>query len=465
MNWERIKLISQVWTTTTLDPDTHRDRLKFMELNLGVPVKLAMLSLLAFLLFFSSWFEGVESLGEIALGPVRAFFGAYLFINIFALIFYAWFNHWSLIYIYHFTLVMTVVDGLFLSAMVVVTGGLDSMVYWVFLVLMARNAISIPIGPTQITVNLISSLFYTVAIAIQRKIMAFVPPTIPEEHPWTMNWQDPFSLRVIEEQADALFVLRVFFLLLMTALCYGVQVLFDRERANEREQREYILRREQLRSTGRLAAEIAHRLKNPLAIINNTAYSLRKLIPETALPALTKLEMIREEVEKSDLILTELMGYSKLSEGSVERLDLKEELEQAVSEVFPAYANFGISVKHEIPDRLPPLMMQRQHLREIIVNVLVNAREASRSGNAVRINVALLDRGTIEFRVSDEGEGIAPDRVEKIFEAYYTTKEKGTGLGLAIVRQNLELYGGTIQLESVLGKGAAFIVTFPSRTL
>ena len=67
--------------------------------------------------------------------------------------------------------------------------------------------------------------------------------------------------------------------------------------------------------------------------------------------------------------------------------------------------------------------------------------------------------------MSDEGEGIAPDRVEKIFEAYYTTKEKGTGLGLAIVRQNLELYGGTIQLESVLGKGAAFIITFPSRTL
>lgn len=465
MNWERIKLISQVWTTTTLDPDAHRDRLKFMELNMGVPVKLAMLTILAFLLFFSSWFEGVESLGEIALGPVRAFFGAYVMINVLAMGFYSQFRRWPTVIIYHFTLAMTVVDSLFLASMVVVTGGLDSMVYWVFLVLMVRNAVSIPTGSTQILVNLISALFYAIAILIQRVIMRIEPPSSTEEQPWTLHWQDPLSLRVIEEQFDALFVLRVFFLLLMMSLCYGVQVLFDRERANEREQREYILRREQLRSTGRLAAEIAHRLKNPLAIINNTAFNLRKMIPEKEVAAKEKLDMIREEVERSDLILTELMGYAKLSEGSVERLDLKDEMEKAISETFPAYANFGISVKCEIPSRLPPLMMQRQHLREIISNVMVNAREASQSGDTVCIDIVLLDHGKIQLRLSDEGEGIAPDHVARIFEAYYTTKEKGTGLGLAIVRQNLELYGGTIQVESVLGKGSAFIITFPSRSL
>jgi len=71
----------------------------------------------------------------------------------------------------------------------------------------------------------------------------------------------------------------------------------------------------------------------------------------------------------------------------------------------------------------------------------------------------------VTISVTDNGPGIAPDSTERIYEAYYTTKEKGTGLGLAIVKHNAELYGGTVRLESVLGKGAEFIVTFPAKTL
>jgi signal transduction histidine kinase len=66
--------------------------------------------------------------------------------------------------------------------------------------------------------------------------------------------------------------------------------------------------------------------------------------------------------------------------------------------------------------------------------------------------------------IRDDGPGIPPEKREKIFEAYYTTKEKGTGLGLATVRHNLELYGGSVKVESELGKGARFIVIFPART-
>jgi signal transduction histidine kinase len=67
--------------------------------------------------------------------------------------------------------------------------------------------------------------------------------------------------------------------------------------------------------------------------------------------------------------------------------------------------------------------------------------------------------------VSDNGPGIAPDSLERVFEAYYTTKEKGTGLGLAIVKHNVELYGGRVLVESVLGKGAKFTLIFPAKTL
>ena len=71
----------------------------------------------------------------------------------------------------------------------------------------------------------------------------------------------------------------------------------------------------------------------------------------------------------------------------------------------------------------------------------------------------------MEISVADDGPGIAPDKVERIFEAYFTTKEKGTGLGLAIVKHNVELYGGTVRVESVLGKGAKFTVIFPAKSL
>jgi signal transduction histidine kinase len=72
---------------------------------------------------------------------------------------------------------------------------------------------------------------------------------------------------------------------------------------------------------------------------------------------------------------------------------------------------------------------------------------------------------SVEISVRDDGPGIPPDKTERVFEAYYTTKEHGTGLGLAIVKHNVELYDGTVRLESGLGKGAAFTLVFPAKTL
>ena len=110
-------------------------------------------------------------------------------------------------------------------------------------------------------------------------------------------------------------------------------------------------------------------------------------------------------------------------------------------------------------------MMQRAHLREIMVNLLVNAREAAGANGIVQVSCRPSPQYAIELRVKDSGEGIPPDQREQIFEAYFTTKKKGTGLGLAIVKQNTELYGGEIVVESELGVGTEFILTFPTRVL
>ena len=93
------------------------------------------------------------------------------------------------------------------------------------------------------------------------------------------------------------------------------------------------------------------------------------------------------------------------------------------------------------------------------------AKRSRRQGGNVFVEAHCLPDYSIEVSIRDDGPGIPPDKLERIFEAYYTTKEKGTGLGLAIVKHNVELYGGTVRVESELGKGARFILLFPAKTL
>ncbi len=469
---KKIQRFFKLVSTSSIDPDEQYSRLKLMERDLGVPIKIFVLAIMAYFLFFSQWIQEREYIlrerVEVALEPVQEFYLGYVLVNVGAIVFLIFFNRWPLRVVHWVILVMNFVDAMVVSALVVITGGLDSLVYYVFIVLIIRNAISVPIPATQISLNLLTTAGYAAAIFIWKGWIVqntgvddlgemFGPATVEEVAKANTLEQDQYE--------SALFVIRVFFLVLMTALCYGVQVLFDRDQITQRESREYTLRREQLRSTGRLAAEIAHRLKNPLSIINNAAFSMQRHSAGQDENAAKQLDMIRSEVDRSDMILTELMGYARLSEGRVERLKVKDEIQASIEDVFPEVSNFEITVNRRISEALPPLMMQRAHLREILVNVLVNAREATSKGGRVDISCQPLANYEIEIRVKDSGLGVPENQIAQIFEAYFTTKEKGTGLGLSIVKQNTELYGGKIRVESELGTGTEFILTFPTRAL
>jgi signal transduction histidine kinase len=125
----------------------------------------------------------------------------------------------------------------------------------------------------------------------------------------------------------------------------------------------------------------------------------------------------------------------------------------------------GVRIERRYAPHLPPLLMQRQHFSQILVNVLQNAREALNGKGKVIVSVTVRNDGSVEIIVADNGPGIPPEKIERIFEQYYSTKEKGTGLGLAIVKHNVELYAGRVRAESELGKGARFILTFPAKTV
>jgi signal transduction histidine kinase len=252
---------------------------------------------------------------------------------------------------------------------------------------------------------------------------------------------------------------------LLAVCCYGVQVLAERQRRAMDEEREFAVREGQLRTAGRLAAEIAHQLKNPLAIINNTVFSLERASKEGKPAAPGQIHMIQEEIGRADRILTDLMGYAQLAEGRVEKLDVIEELDRAIAEVFPVAAGYRIQIERHYGPYFPPLLMQRRHLSEIFVNLLQNAREAVPGTGRVSVSASCRSDYSIEIDIADDGSGISTDQLEKIFEAYYTTKEKGTGLGLATVKHNLELYGGTVRVESELGKGSRFVLLLPAKAV
>jgi signal transduction histidine kinase len=415
-----------------------------MERSIVLPVKVVLILLLGYYLFFSNWFDDAYTFREAVLMTVRLFFVIYLVINVIVAVLLFGMDELPFEFVREVVLGISLVDTLFWAALTSVTGGFESTLYWVFIGLIIRNAMSLPVASTQIVMNLIVCLSFAAAGFMEVE-MARAETDFPDES------TEPVFLRMTV-------------LLLMTACCYGVQVLFDKQRHVENEALEFAERQRQLQSAGKLAAEIAHQLKNPLGIINNAAYTLQRTVREGK-TITQQIQIIREEVERSDRIITELVGYARLAEGRIEKLNVIEELDQAVGRVFPPAVNYPVRIRRDYASALPPLLMQRVHLSEILVNILQNAREATNGSGNIWLSARVADDYSVVIVIQDDGPGIPQEDLDRIFEPYFSTKLKGTGLGLAISRHNIELYGGTIAAGSSPGKGTAFTLKFPGRTV
>jgi len=436
------------------DPPRLLRRIEIMERDIMLPLKVFVIGMILYSFVSTPWFGLASSMLDITVETIQYLFWFYVLASgAFALLML---NPARLpLAIVQWTVVTSsLVDGLFLAGMALLTGGLDSVLFWLFVGLIVRNAVSVPPGVSQLILNFAISLCYILVGVLDVSVVRNL---------------DPGTLRALHllphEDLGQPFVLRLVVLWLMAISCYSAQVLLERQRLATEETEEFAAREGQLRSAGRLAAEFAHQIKNPLAVINNAAFSLQRALRDGKTGASQQLEIIQEEVSRADRIVTQIMGYAQLTEGRVEKLDVVEELEHALAQVFPPAVPMGIRLHREFDRSFPPLLMQRQHLAEIILNLLKNAREAVGENGNVYVTAGNHRDHSVEICVRDDGPGIPPDKIGRIFEAYYTTKERGTGLGLAIVKHNVELYGGNVSVESGLGKGAAFTLVFPAKML
>jgi signal transduction histidine kinase len=462
--WQGISQWLRSWSggadSPPVDDSVFLQRIRFVERGVAVPAKAVVLLVLLYLLFVSRWFLNLTVPMEEAWNLLRTFFLIYFALNVGASILFWGMDEVPARILQRVVYSLGILDAVGLAALTLVTGGFDSILYWLFLGLIIRNAAVIPYAEVQISVNLLGCSFYLLAGSLERVLNRTDLELIEGIGRGTVMGA---GAEGGHEPVESL-ILRMLLLLLMTACCYGIQVLLDRRRREEREADEFAVKQHQLEAAGRLAAEIAHQLKNPLGIINNAAYTLQRTVKEGK-TITQQIAIIREEVARSDRIITELMGYAQLAEGKVERISVTEELDRSIEASFPPGMQYPVKVRRDYGPAIPLLLGQRGHFSEIFTNLLTNAREALNGPGALVVSARATPDYEVEIRVQDNGPGIPAELHGRLFEAYFTTKERGTGLGLAIVRHNAELYGGSVRVESILGKGATFIVLLPARSV
>jgi signal transduction histidine kinase len=307
------------------DPSRLLRRIEFMERNVMLPVKAVFIGMILYSFDYSSrWLGPILSTPDVTVETLQFIFSFYILANFIFAILLLGAERLPLAVVQWTVVTSSLVDGLWIAAMAYMTGGPDSILFWLFVALIVRNAISVPPGFSQLFLNVAISLCYALVAVLYVSVLSNT---------------DEFNLRMMDstpqEDLGEPFVLRLTVLFLTTACCYGAQVLLERQQLAVEEAGEFAAREAQLHSAGRLAAEFAHQIKNPLAVINSTAFSLQRALRENKAAAPEQIEIIQEEVARADKVVTQIMGYAQLSEGRVEKLNLAEELDRAVAQIFP----------------------------------------------------------------------------------------------------------------------------------
>ena len=241
------------------------------------------------------------------------------------------------------------------------------------------------------------------------------------------------------------------------------QYVHSLEEANRalQEARQESIRSEKMASIGLLAAGMAHEIGTPLAaIIGYTGVLTDELAHDDEKS--DYLRRISREAERIDRLVRDLLDYARPGRGEVAAV----ELEPFLADLLGMLAGQGVFKKlqlvTEIEQGLPPLCLDRHKLMQVLVNLIINARDAMPSGGELRVRAAAAGDWVL-LAIGDTGEGIPAENREKIFEPFFTTKEpgQGTGLGLAITARLVESFGGSIGVESAPREGATFTVRLP----
>jgi signal transduction histidine kinase len=214
---------------------------------------------------------------------------------------------------------------------------------------------------------------------------------------------------------------------------------------------------ERLAAIGQVAAAVGHELRNPLGVLTNALYLIG--ISAAGNEKVERhLVTAEREVAAAASIVETLLDFAREREPVTAPVDLADLIDEALSVAAPPEA---VAVVRAGLDGAPPVLADRQQLRQVVLNLLTNAYEAMDEAGGVLTLEAGRRGDEVELRVSDSGAGMDADTAAQVFEPFFTRKAKGIGLGLPVTRRIVEKHGGTIVAESVAGEGATFVLTLP----
>jgi len=213
-------------------------------------------------------------------------------------------------------------------------------------------------------------------------------------------------------------------------------------------------------SLGVLSSGVAHEINNPLGVILGYAgYLEGKLAPDD--PNYKYIHEIKRESKRCKKIVQDLLSYARTPQPALEETDLNQLLDQIVDFAANHTDMHHVTVLKEFDPTLPAIMVDGDQLRQVAINLILNAGAAMQKGGRLVVSTGFGVEGCVSLKFSDNGGGIPQEHMEKIFEPFFTTRVKGTGLGLAITRQIVEQHHGKISIESETGQGTTVEVRLP----
>ena len=240
----------------------------------------------------------------------------------------------------------------------------------------------------------------------------------------------------------------------------------DQAQSELERSQEHLLQSGKWAMVGKLAAGVAHSIRNPLTSVNMRLFSLKRSLAMS--PSQKEdFEVISEEIRHLDAIVRNFLEFSRPPKLKMQRVSPSDVVDGAVQLLRYRLESYGVEVQLLRDHRLPEILADPDQLKEVLANLLVNAYEVMVNGGVITIReeekqAPGLGRAVV-IRVSDTGPGIPESVRDQVFQPFFSTKEEGTGLGLSIATRIIEDHGGRLELEASEAGGATFVITLPLR--
>lgn len=221
-----------------------------------------------------------------------------------------------------------------------------------------------------------------------------------------------------------------------------------------------LAQQEKMASLGVLSSGVAHEINNPLGVILGYAGYLENKMSSDD-PNYQYIHEIKRESKRCKKIVQDLLSYARTPRPTLTAVDLNNLLQQIIDFAANHTDMRGITIKTSFAADLPPVELDGDQMRQVAINLILNAGGAMPDGGCLTVSTVALDARHVQITFCDTGCGIPAESLNKIFEPFYTTKTRGTGLGLAITRQIIEQHYGEIHIESSVATGTCVMVTLP----